>query len=156
MRVDPTTLLFFDASCLIAAAGSPQGGSSFLLSLCRRRLLRGAVSQPVLLEAERNIEAKMGAAALSAFHRLLAITPLILAPIASNRELQAYQPIVNVKDAHVLAAVMTSGAQCLLTLDRELVSQVNQSDLPVVALTPGAFIRQHLPDHPDYPPKSGA
>lgn len=98
----------------------------------------------------------MGAAALSAFHRLLAITPLILAPIASNRELQAYQPIVNVKDAHVLAAVMTSGAQCLLTLDRELVSQVNQSDLPVVALTPGAFIRQHLPDHPDYPPKSGA
>ncbi|MBI2942103.1 MAG: hypothetical protein HYY04_16860 [Chloroflexi bacterium] len=33
MTIDLTTILFFDASCLIAAAGSPTGGSGFLLSL---------------------------------------------------------------------------------------------------------------------------
>jgi hypothetical protein len=52
------TLLFFDASCLIVA-GSPTGGAGFLLLLCAHRLLRGTVSQVVLLEAERNIAAKL-------------------------------------------------------------------------------------------------
>ena len=59
MTVDHKTLLFFDASCLIAAAGSPAGGSSLLFSLCARRLLRGVVSQAVLLEAEGNIQRTM-------------------------------------------------------------------------------------------------
>lgn len=54
MNIDRNTLLFFDASCLIAAAGSPTGGSGFLLALCARGLLRAACSQPVLVEAERN------------------------------------------------------------------------------------------------------
>jgi len=33
MSLDSSALLFFDASCLIAAAGSPSGGFSFFLSL---------------------------------------------------------------------------------------------------------------------------
>ena len=42
MPIDHQTLLFFDASWLIAAAGSPTGGSGFLLARCARHLLRGA------------------------------------------------------------------------------------------------------------------
>jgi hypothetical protein len=49
--IDRHTLLFLDASPLIAAAGSPAGGPGFLLSLCARGYLKAAVSQPVLLEA---------------------------------------------------------------------------------------------------------
>jgi hypothetical protein len=60
MKIDQNTILFFDATCLIAASGSPDGGSGFLLSLCARQLLRGSISQPVLLEAERNIRLKLG------------------------------------------------------------------------------------------------
>jgi len=44
MTIDQDTVVFFDASCLIAAAGSTSGGSGFLLSLCARGLLQGAVS----------------------------------------------------------------------------------------------------------------
>lgn len=69
MNIDQTTLVFFDASCLIAAAGSPSGGSGFLLSLCRRGLLGAAVSQPVLLEAERNIGKRRGPEELETYHR---------------------------------------------------------------------------------------
>jgi len=66
MTIDRTTLLFFDASCLIAAAGSLSGGSGFLLALCQRGLLRGAISQPVLLETERNLLKKRGPTELPA------------------------------------------------------------------------------------------
>jgi hypothetical protein len=60
MTIDRNTLLFFDSTCLIAAAGSPSGGSGFLLSLCARGFLKTAVSQPVLLEAQRNIQENLG------------------------------------------------------------------------------------------------
>ena len=81
MTIDRNTLIFFDASCLIAAAGSPSGGSGFLLALCLRRLIRGAVSQPVLLEAQRNIQRKLGEEELNSFYRLLVLIPFILAPV---------------------------------------------------------------------------
>jgi hypothetical protein len=67
MKINRNTLLFFDASCLIAAAGSPSGGSGFLLSLCGRGYLQAVVSQPVLIEAQRNIQNKIGADAVKRF-----------------------------------------------------------------------------------------
>ena len=76
MTIGRETLLFFDAACLIAASGSPSGGSSLLLSVCAHGYLGGAASQPVLLEAERNIRVKLGAGALARFYRILQETPL--------------------------------------------------------------------------------
>ncbi|MEJ2354093.1 MAG: hypothetical protein P8Y03_30320, partial [Anaerolineales bacterium] len=76
MTIDRDTLLFFDASCLIAAAGSPSGGSGLLLSLCAREYLRASVSQAILLEAERNIQAKLGVGAINIIYNLLAIPVL--------------------------------------------------------------------------------
>lgn len=81
MRIDRDTLVFFDASCLVAAAGSPTGGSGFLLSLCARRLLRGAISHMVLLEAEHSIQAKLSPLVLSHFHELLQVVPLVVTPV---------------------------------------------------------------------------
>jgi hypothetical protein len=43
MTIDQTTPIFFDASCLIAAAGSPTGGSGFLLSLCEKGHLQAVI-----------------------------------------------------------------------------------------------------------------
>lgn len=60
MTIDRSTLLFFDASCLIAAAGSPTGGSAFLLSMCAAGFLRGAVSEAVLVEIERHVVMDLG------------------------------------------------------------------------------------------------
>lgn len=69
MSVDSSTLLFFDASCLIAAAASPNGGSGFLWSLCVPRLLRAAVSQPVLVKTAANLLVRFPADVL-ARHRI--------------------------------------------------------------------------------------
>jgi predicted nucleic acid-binding protein len=149
MNINRSTLLFFDASCLIAAAGSPTGGSGFLLSLCARSLLRGAVSQIVLLEAERNIRRKLNRQASQTFRQLLLGTPLIVAPIPPLS--QQFSQIVTKKDEHVIAAVLAISAPYLLTLDKQLEEQVNQADIPVRAFSPGGFIKTILPHHVDFP-----
>ena len=59
MTLTRDSLLFFDATCLIAAAGSPSGGSGFLLSVCQSGFLNAFSSRSVLVEAERNITAKL-------------------------------------------------------------------------------------------------
>ncbi len=151
MRIDEDTLVFFDASCLIAAAGSPSGGSAFLLTLCARGLLRGAVSQLVLLEAERNIAGKLGIGVLNSFHRLVVLTPLAVVPVPPLEERLAYRAVVGEKDDHVMAASVAAGAAFLLTLDRRLEARVNQAGFPVRALAPGEFIRNVLPSHARYP-----
>ena len=151
MIVDETTPLFFDASCLIAAAGSPTGGSGFLLSLCIRRLLRGAVSQAVLLEAERNIRTKLRPQALCVYHDLLQSAPLTIAPAPHVPRETAWLQIVNTKDAHVVASTLAVKAPYLLTLDQQLGDEINRTALPIEAITPGDFIRTVLPDHVKYP-----
>lgn len=151
MIVDRGTLLFFDASCLIAAAGSPSGGSSLLLSLCARDQLTGAISQPVLLEAERNIAAKLGAKALDTYHRLIALTPLVVVAVPLGTERPGYRSVVGEKDEHVVAAAIEANARYLITLDKRLAERVNLADLPLQALSPGDFIKTVLPNHVDFP-----
>src|SRR5215216_2102135 len=106
MIIDRNTLVFFDSSCLIAAAGSPSGGSGFLLSLCARGYLKAAVSQPVLLEAQNNIQEKLGDEVLTRYHNFLAIVPFSLAALPDKAELKRLGKLINKKDVHVVAAAL--------------------------------------------------
>ncbi len=151
MIIDQHTVVFFDTSCLVAAAGSPSGGSGFLLSLCASGFFKGAVSEPVLLEAERNIAAKLAVEALSTYRRLIVLTPMRVVPIPSQSERRRYQTAVGEKDDHVVAAGVAAEAPFILTLDKKLESRVNRADLPIRALSPGDFIKRVLPSHVDYP-----
>ena len=151
MIVDRSTSILFDASCLIAASGSPTGGSSLLLDLCARALLHGIVTHVILLEAERNIEAKLGPKALTRYHALLKSIAFRNAPIPELVDDHPIRRAVTAKDVHVVAAATAIGAAYLVTLDRGLIDQVNGADLGVHALTPGDFITQVLPHHKDYP-----
>lgn len=150
MTIPQHTLLFFDASCLIAAAGSPTGGSGFLLSLCQRGLLRGAVSELVLAEAELNVLTKLSPAALSHLGELLETTPLQIARPGAWEE-APWAAAINAKDRHVVAAALAAHSPFLLTLDRALAAEVNQVDLSIQAISPGDFIRDVLPHHTEYP-----
>ena len=151
VNVDRTTALFFDASCLIAAAGSPTGGSGFLLSLCARRLLRAVTSHMVLLEAERNIQAKQGPRALGRYHALLLDVPFTIVAVPAVSPNTGWVQQVNAKDAYVVAAMLAGRTRYLVTLDLRLIDEVNRAELPALALTPGTFIKQWLPLHTDFP-----
>ena len=149
MTIDRNALVFFDASCLIAAAGSSSGGAGFLLSLCAKGYLKAAVSQPVLLEAQRNTQAKLGHEAIKRFYDLLAVVPFSLAALPEKAE--RLEKMINRKDVHVLAAALEVHAPFLLALDKGLVLEVNNVNVGIQALSPGEFIKTVLPNHVDYP-----
>jgi len=143
--------LFFDSSCLVAAAGSPTGGSSLLLAICARGFLKGAVSHAVLAEAEGNILSNLKPRALIRYRQEILPIPLIVAPVPSPTEREAVAAITGAKDAHVLAAALSIGAEYLLTLDKRLAKRITEArDYSIHALSPGEFITSELPTHPAY------
>src|SRR5687767_4883367 len=123
MTLSRNSLIFFDATCLIAAAGSPTGGSGFLLSVCQAGFLKACGSPSVLLEAERNISNKLPPAALATYHLQLTATPLVLVSTPSRQIIQHYDAIFG-QDAHVVASALAAQAPYLLTLDRPLIRKV--------------------------------
>jgi predicted nucleic acid-binding protein len=151
MKIDRNTLLFFDTSCLIAAAGSLTGGSGFLLTMCARGYLSAAISQPVLLEAQRNIQVKLGDKAVKSFYTLLTLVPFSLASLPDTDQLEKLEKLVNKKDVHVIAAALNVRAPFLIALDIGLILEVKKTNLEIIALTPGEFIKTILPRHIDYP-----
>jgi predicted nucleic acid-binding protein len=54
------------------------------------------------------------------------------------------------EDAHVVASAIESGAHYLITLDRRLARRIDQARLPIIAISPGQFLQEVLPDHPEY------
>jgi predicted nucleic acid-binding protein len=138
--------LFFDASVLIAGAHSPTGGSGYLLEACRRGRFKPVVTRLVLIEAERNIKAKLGEEDLLRFYQLLGAVDFVVEPPVSAREIADYSHLIEEKDAHVLAAAVVSGAQFLLTLDTKhfMTERLSKADLGLTVVTPGHFIREHL------------
>jgi predicted nucleic acid-binding protein len=151
MSIGRHTLLFFDAAALMAAAGSPSGGSGFLLSLADRGTLRGAVSPGVLAEATRNVASKMGPVQIATLRSLVVQTPLAVTPVPSAETENLYSGKINNKDLHVVAAAIEAKADFLITLDRPLVEEAADAGLPISVLTPQQFIVTQLPSHPDYP-----
>lgn len=148
MTLDHTTLIFFDASCIIAAAGSPQGGSGFLLSLCAKGYLQAVISSYVLAEAARNIQLRMKPTAWANYQTLLVSVPFIVAPVPAPLPVL---PPINAKDIHVVAAAATVATAYLLTLDKGLLAEANQAGLTFPTLIPGDFIKTILPTHAEYP-----
>ncbi len=149
-RIDRTTRVFFDASCLIAAAASPTGGSGFLWSLVEQRQLRAVVSQAILIEVETNLARKFTPAMLVRHRAQLVAGAPELAAIPRLDVSPRRYPSVNAKDEHVVVAALASGAPFILTLDRPLEAEINGARLSVLALSPGDFIATRLPSHPSF------
>jgi len=139
----PPPRLFLDASVLIAAAGSAQGGSALVLEVCRAKLATPLLTRLILREAERNVQGKLDREALLRFYRLIAELEPEMLPIPSGEELEAASRVFEAKDAHVLAGARAGAATHLVTLDRKHFLQKDQRAgmLPIIACTPGEFLQ---------------
>jgi len=135
--------LFLDASVLVAASGSPDGGSALLLEICRTKNVPVLVTRLVLREAERNIQLKLGEPALLRFYKIIADLDPEVVSIPIDKQLAAASEVVASKDAHVLAGAQNSKATHLVTLDRKhfLGEDQRKGILPIVACTPGELLR---------------
>lgn len=103
-----------------------------------------------MLEADRNIRAKLPSSARFRFHRLLTETPLVLSPVPSPTARRRFSALA-AEDDHVVAACIVSGAEYLITLDRKLIARLEQAALPFSSMQPGDFFKQVLVHHADYP-----
>ena len=135
--------LFLDASVLIAAAGSPDGGSALLLEIGQTKNIPVLVTRLILREAERNIRMKLSEKALIRFYKIIADLDPEVIPVPTDEDLAAASEIVATKDAHVLAGARKGKATHLVTLDRKhfLGDDQRERVLPVVACTPGELLR---------------
>lgn len=122
-----------------------------MLRLCKHNYLKGVVSHPVLIEAERNIRDKFSPEVVLTYRNLLESVDFINIRVPSPEEGVFGGGIVEKKDEHVLAAVLEAAVPYLITLDQNLKVDINAVDLPVTAFTPGDFIKKVLPRHIDYP-----
>ncbi len=101
------------------------------------------VSRMVLVEAERNIQAKLGEDSLLRFYRAIGEATLDIVAPPTAAEIVAHSRIISLKDAHMLAAALKGGADLLLTLDRRhfFSPKVVRGGLPFQVMTPGDFLR---------------
>ena len=138
--------VFLDASVSIAAAASNEGASALVLEICKRGKATALVTRLVLLEVERNLQAKLDDRVLLNFYNLLAeIYPEIVPP-TDIEELYEAGTVVAEKDAHVLAGARKSSATHLITLDCKhfLSEEIKLAILPIIACTPGEFLQMLL------------
>lgn len=134
--------VFLDASCWVAAAGSPTGGSTLILKLARAGHVRVVATRRVLKEAEHNIRTKMGEEPLLRYYRLLGSVELELASPVTPEEEAKWSGLVAPKDAHVLAGAAKAKADVLISLDRRhiLTERVREA-FPIPVQDTGEFLR---------------
>jgi putative PIN family toxin of toxin-antitoxin system len=113
-----TPKAFIDASVLFAAAYSPRGSAYQLL----RQALEGAinilVSEDVLAEVRRNLEAK-APETLADCELLVEMLPLTIIDDPTPEAIKRVSRYLNPKDAIILAAAMAAQPDYFVTWDRK-------------------------------------
>ncbi len=136
-------LVFLDASVLVAASRSPNGGSAIALQACQGVRFHAVVTERILTEARVNIAEKFGQTELVRFYQqLAALSPKVAGP-PSDEHIHSCAQLTASKDVHVLAAALSSDAAYLLTLDRRhlLTPAILNAKPPFEVMTPGDFLR---------------
>lgn len=145
----PLIKVFIDTSVLIAGVASVTGASSSVLDLGEAGLLKLVISRQVLIEADRNLTAKLPRMA-DRFRRYLQRLAPVLGEDPSPAEIESAASMVHPKDASILAAAQKAQADYLITLDKKhfLSGKINHPGrLRIVS--PGEFLRHFEKDYLD-------
>ncbi|MEW5931994.1 MAG: PIN domain-containing protein [Bacillota bacterium] len=136
------TRVFLDASCWVAAAGSPTGGSTLILRLAQAGRVQVVATRRVLQEAEHNIRTKMEEEALLRYYRLLGSVELELIPPVTPEEEARWSGLAAPKDAHVLAGAAKANADVLVSLDRRhILTERVRKGFPIPVQDTREFLR---------------
>lgn len=131
--------IFADANVLIAGADSRSGASGAVLLLAEVGLFRLVVSRQVLDEAERNLRKKLPRA-LPTFAELLATVQIEIVPDPAPSAWQRWETLIEEKDAPILEAALTAGADRLLTLNTRDFTPEVAAESGLAIQTPAQFI----------------
>jgi|SRR3989339_991579 len=109
-------VVFFNASVVLAALRSPNGGSAKLIRYCRQKRITGIISEVVLDEIRRNL-IKIKASSVQTKRAILSFQKILAAP--TENLVKKYQRIViDSGDGHVLASANEAKVKYLVSLDK--------------------------------------
>lgn len=136
--------VFFDASVIIAALLSPSGGSSELLKYIRLGKIVGITTQTVIeeiLEEDKFQRIKKSQKEIEHFivnSRLIVRKPITIADI------EPYQGLVDIEDAHLIAGANLTRCRFLVTLDKKhlLRPDIQKKFLPLKIISPGQLLTE--------------
>ncbi|OGE05319.1 putative toxin-antitoxin system toxin component, PIN family [Candidatus Curtissbacteria bacterium RIFCSPLOWO2_02_FULL_40_13b] len=136
--------VFFDASVIIAALLSPSGGSSQLLKYVKLGKITGITSQTVIeeiLEEDKFSRIKKSKREIEQF---IAESRLIVRKPISAGEIEPYQGLVDIEDAHLIAGANLTRCRYLVTLDKKhlLRPDVQKKFLPLKIISPGQLLEE--------------
>ena len=127
--------IFFDADALIAGAASTTGASHVLLRLSELTLVEGVTCSHVVIEAERNLLAKLPAA-VPAF-RLILDAAVDIVPDSPDSATSELAGQAHPKDLPILAGAIAAGADFLATFN---IRHFRVRRVAPLILTPGAIV----------------
>ncbi len=129
--------VFVDADVLFAGSAAPSenGASLVILRMAEITLIDAVTSQQVIIEAERNLAAKLPQA-LSTFRLLVSrCLRVVLSPQPS--ELAQFANLADPKDVPILAAAVREECQWLVTFN---IRHFQPGHPSVTVIRPGEFI----------------
>src|SRR3990167_356865 len=134
--------VFFDASVIIAALLSPSGGSYQLLKYVKLGKITGITSQTVIeeiLEEDKFSRIKKSKREIEQF---IAESRLIVRKPISAGEIEPYQGLVDIEDAHLIAGANLTRCRYLATLDKKhlLRNDIQRKFLPLKIASPGQLL----------------
>lgn len=131
--------VFIDADALFAGSASPSehGASLTVLRLGEITLIEAIASNQVIIEAERNLAAKLPAT-LPTF-RLLVDRCLTIVPDPTYDQLMLFDGLADRKDRSILAAAVLNECPWLVSFN---VRHYQPGHPAVTVLPPGEFIRK--------------
>lgn len=138
----PRLKVFLDSSALIAGIASSKGAAREILRLAEIGLLEIIVSRQVVVEADRNITAKLPEC-LDDFRNYLETLAPVLVADPSRRDILRFSSLIQPHDAPILAAAVAAQANYLVTWDQKHFMTIGPRALarPKI-MNPGEFLRE--------------
>lgn len=136
--------VFFDASVIIAALLSESGGSSALIKYIKLGKIVGITSQTVveeILEEEKFAKFKKSKTQIEQF---IVKSGLIVRRAVTTGDIEPYQNLIDIKDAHLIAGAELTRCKYLVTLDKKHVlhPDVKERFLPLIIVSPGHLLEK--------------
>lgn len=136
--------VFFDASVIIAALLSPNGGSSQLLKYIVAGKVIGITSQTVIeeiLEEDKFAKIKKTKREVEQF---IAQSGLVVRKPITTGEIEPYLGLIYTEDAHLIAGATLTRCQYLATLDKKhlLRPDIKRRFLPLKIASPQELLEE--------------
>lgn len=136
--------VFFDASVVIAALLSPDGGSSQLFKYLKTGKIIGLISQTVIEELLGEDKSQRIKKSKREIEKFIVDSKLIVRKPISAYDIEPYRDLIDIKDAHLVAGANLTHSQYLVTLDKKhlLREDIKKRFLPLKIVSPGQLLEE--------------